>query len=80
VPALTGQDPIDLVVDGGPVPPTPPSGKGPLEVDLVTPRQPPPARPSTGPGTTHGFGGPLPLEAPSRSPASFILQVRPGNE
>jgi len=36
-------------------------------VDL-TPRQPPPAGPSR-PGTTHGFGGPLPLEEPSPSPA-----------
>jgi len=79
-PAPTGQDPMDLAVDGGPAPTTPPSGKGPLEVDLVTPRQPPPAGPSTRPGTTHGFGGPLPLEEPSPSPASSSRRVRPGNE
>jgi len=79
-PALTGQDPMDLVVDGGPTPITPPTGTGPLEVDLVTPRKPPPARPSTRPGTTHGFGGPLPLEEPSPSPAPFTRRVRPGNE
>jgi len=79
-PAPTGQDPMDLAVDGGPAPTTPPTGKGPLEVDLVTPRQPPPAGPSTRPGTTHGFGGPLPLEEPSPSPAPFTRRVRPGNE
>jgi len=79
-PAPTGQDPMDLAVDGGPAPTTPPSGKGPLEVDLVTPRQPPPAGPSTRPGTTHGFGGHLPLEEPSPSPASSSCRVRPGNE
>jgi len=71
---------MDLAVDGGPAPTTPPSGKGPLEVDLVTPRQPPPAGPCTRPGTTHGFGGPLPLEEPSPSPAPFSRRVRPGNE
>jgi len=79
-PAPTGQDPMDLAVDGGPAPTTPPSGKGPLEVGLVTPRQPPPAGPSTRPGTTHRFGGPLPLEEPSPSPASSSRRVRPGNE
>jgi len=79
-PSLTGQDPMDLAVDGGPAPTTPPSGNGPLEVDLVTPRQPPPAGPSTRPGTTHGFGGRLPLEEPSPSPASLARRVRPGNE
>jgi len=78
-PAPTGQDPMDLAVDAGPAPTTPPTGKGPLEVDLVTPRQPPPAGPSTPPGTTHGFGGPLPLEEPSPSPAPFTRRVRPGN-
>jgi len=79
-PAPTGQDPMDLAVDGGPAPTTPPSGKGPHEVDLVTPRQPPPAGPSTRPGTTHGFDGPLPLEEPSPSPAPSSRRVRPGNE
>jgi len=70
-PAPTGQDPMDLAVDGGPTPTTSPSAKAPLEVDLITPRQPPPAGPSTGPGTTHGFGGSLYLEEPSPSPAPF---------
>ena len=42
-PAPTGQDPMEVAVDGGPAPTTPPSRKGPLEVNLVTPRQPPPA-------------------------------------
>jgi len=42
-PARIGQDPMDLAVDGGPTPTTPPTGTGPLEVNLVTPRQPPPA-------------------------------------
>jgi len=79
-PAPTSQDPMDLAVDGNPAPTTPPSVKGPLEVDLVTPRQPAPAGPSTRPGTTHRFGGPLPLEEPSPSPASFTCRVRPGNE
>jgi len=78
--APTGQDPMDLAVDGGPAPTTPPSGKGSTEVDLITPRQPPPAGPSTRPGTTLGFGGPLPLEEPSPSPAPFTRRVRPGNE
>jgi len=79
-PAPTGQDPMDLAVDGGPAPSTPPSGKGPLEVDLLTPRQHPPAGPSTRPGTTHAFVGPLPLEEPSPSPAPLSRRVRPGNE
>jgi len=79
-PAPTGQDPMDLAVDGGPAPTTPPTRAGPLEVDLVTPRQPPAARPSTRPGTTHGFGGPLPLDEPSPSPAPLSRQVCPANE
>ena len=79
-PAPTGQDPMDLAVDGGPAPTTLPTGKCPLEVDLLTPRQPAPAGPSMRPSTTHGFGGPLPLEQPSPSPAPFALRVRPGNE
>jgi len=78
-PVPTGQDPMDLAVDGGPTSTTPPPGEGPLAVDL-TPRQPPPAGPSTRPGTTHGFGGPLPLEAPSPSPAPRERRVRPGND
>jgi len=79
-PAPTGQDPMDLAVDGGPAPTTPPTRASPLEVDLVTPRQPPPAGRSTRPGTTGGFGGPLPLEEPSPSPAPLSRRVRPGNE
>jgi len=79
-PAPTGQDPMDLAVDSGPTPTTPPTRAGPLEVDLVTPRQPPPAGPSTRPGTAHGFGGLLPLEEPSPSPAPSTRRVRPGNE
>jgi len=78
-PAPTGQDPMDLAVDGGSTSTTPPPGSGPLAVDL-TPRQPPPAGPSTRPGTTHGFGGPLPLEEASPTPASSTRRVRPGNE
>jgi len=74
------QDPMDLAVDGSPAPTTPPSRKGPLEVDLMTPRQPPPAEPSTCPGTTHGFGCPLPLEEPSPSPPPLGCRVCPGNE
>ena len=41
----TSQDPIDLVVNGGPAPTTPPTRAGRLEVDLITPSQPPPAGP-----------------------------------
>jgi len=78
-PTPTGQDPMDLAVDGGPTSTTPPPGSGPLAVDL-TPRQPPPAGPSTRPGTTHRFGGPLPLEEHSPTPASSTRRVRPGNE
>jgi len=78
--APTGQDPMDLAVDGGLTPTTPPSGKEPLEMDLVTPRQPPLAGPATRPGTTHCFGGPLPLEEPSPSPAPLGRRVCPGNE
>jgi len=79
-PAPAGQDPMDLAVDGGPAPTTPPSGTSSLEVDLVTPRQPPPAGPSTRPSTTHGLGGPHPLEEPSPSPAPLARRVCPGNE
>jgi len=79
-PAPTGQDPMDLAVDGGPAPSTPQSGQGPLEVDLVSPRQPPPAGPSARPGTIHSFGGPLPLVEPSPSPAPLGCWVRPGNK
>jgi len=79
-PAPTGQDPMDLAVNGGPTSTTPPCGTAPLEVDLVTPRQPPQAGPSTRPGTIHGFGGPLPLEEPSPTPAPRDRRVRPGNE
>jgi len=71
---------MDLAVDGGPTSTTPPPGEGPDEVDLTTPRQPPPAGPSRCPGTTHGFGGPLPLEEPSPSPAPRDRGVRPGND
>jgi len=79
-PASTGQDPMDLAVDGGPTSTTPLPREGPDEVDLTTPRQPPPAGPYKRPGTTHGFGGPLPLEEPSASPAPRDRRVRPGNE
>ena len=79
-PAPTCQDHMDLAVDGSTAPTTPPTGKGPLEVDLVTPRQPPPAGPSTRPGTTHGFGWPLPLEEPSPCPSPFTRRVCHGNE
>ena len=79
-PAPTGQDPMDLAVDGGPTSTTPLPGEGPDEVDLTTPRQPPPAGPSTRPGTTHGFSGPLSLEEPSPTPAPLGRRVRPGNE
>ena len=71
---------MDLAVDGNPAPTTPPTRAGPLEVDLVPLRQLPPAGLSTRPGTTQGFGGPLPLEEPSPSPALFTRRVRPGNE
>jgi len=79
-PGPTGQDAVDLAVNGGPTSTTPPPEKGRDEVDLGTPRQPPQAGPSTRPGTTHGFGGPLPLEEPSPSPAPRDRRVRPGNE
>jgi len=74
-----GQDPIDMAVDGGPAPSTPPARAGPSEVDLVTPRQPPPAGlPRL--GTIQVFAGPPSLEAQSRSPAPSDRQVRPGND
>jgi len=73
------QDPIDMAVDGGPAPSTLLAGPGPTEVALVTPRQPPPAGPLR-PRTTQDFGGPLPLEAQSASPAPFHCRARPGNE
>ena len=63
-----GQDPMDVAFDGDQAPSTPPSMAGPSQMDLVTPRQPPPAGPPL-PGSSHGFGGPLPLEEPSPSPA-----------
>jgi len=75
----TGQDPMDIAVDGGPAPCTPLAMAGPTEVDLVTPRQPPPAGPPR-PGTIQGFGGPLPLEAQSPSPASSNRRARPSND
>jgi len=78
-PVPPGQDPMDMAVDGCPAPSTPPARAGPTEVDLVTSRQPPPAGPPR-PGTIQGFGGPLPLEAQSPSPAPSDRRVRPGNE
>jgi len=78
-PVPLGQDPMDMAVDGGPAPSTPPARAGPTEVDLVTPRQPPPARPPR-PGTIQGFGGPLPLESQSRSPSSADHWARPGTD
>jgi len=44
-PVQPGQDPMDIAVDCGPAPSTPPTTMGPPEVDLVTPRQPPLAVP-----------------------------------
>jgi len=70
---------MDMAVDGGLAPSTPPTRAGPTEVDLVTPRQPPPAGPPR-PGTIQGFGGPLPLEAQSPSPAPSDRWARPGND
>ena len=35
---LPGQDPMDMAVDGGPTPFTPPARASPTEVDLITPR------------------------------------------
>ena len=78
-PSPQGQDPIDVAVDGDQAPSTPLSTAGPSQMDLVTPRQPPPAGPPC-PGSTQGFGGPLPLEEPSPSPALSSRRVRPGNE
>ena len=45
-PAPAGQDPMDMAVDGGQTPATPPARQGPTEVDLVTPRQHPRQVPS----------------------------------
>ena len=78
-PVPPGQDPIDMAVDGGPSSSTAPSGEGSDEVDLTTARQPPPPGPPRL-STTQGFGGPLPLEALSPSPAHSSRRVRPGNE
>jgi len=74
-----GQDPMDMAVDGGPAPSTPPARVGPTEVDLVTPSQPPPAGPPR-PGTIQGFGGPLPLGVESPSPTPSDRRARPGND
>ena len=73
------QDPMDMAVDGGPAPSTPPARAGPDEVDLVTPRQPPPAGPPS-PGPIQGFGGPLPLEAQSPSPAPSDRRAHLSND
>jgi len=72
------QDPMDMAVDGGPAPSTPPAMEGCTEMDLVTPRQPAPAGPTRS-ATIQGSGGPLRLEAQSPSPAPASLQVHPGN-
>ena len=74
-----GQDPMDMAIDGGPKPSTPPAIVCPSPVDLVTPRQPPPVGPPRH-GTVQGFGGPLPLEPQSPSPASSNRRARPGND
>jgi len=74
-----GQDHMDMAVDRGPAPSSALVRAGPPEVDLVTPRQPPPAGPPR-PGTMQGFGGPLPLEAQSPSPAPSDPRARPGND
>jgi len=74
-----GQDRMDMAVDGGPAPSTPLAGAGPSGVDLVTPRQLAPAWPPH-PGTIQCFGGPLPLEAQSPSPAPSDRRARPGND
>jgi len=79
IPEPQGQDPIDVALDGDQALSTPPSGAGPSQMDLVTPRQPPPAGPPR-PGSTQVFGGSLPLEEPSPSPAPSARRVRPGNE
>jgi len=42
-PVPPGQDAMDMAVDGGAAPSTPPAMEGPTEVGLLTPRQPPPA-------------------------------------
>jgi len=73
------QDPMDMAVDSGPAPSTPPARAGPDEVDLVTPRQPPPAGPPS-PGPIQGFGGPLPLEAQSPSPAPSDRRAHLSND
>ena len=78
-PEPQGQDPMDVAVDGDQAPSTPLCGVGPSQMDLLTPRQPPPAGPPRS-GSTQGFGGSLPLEEPSLSPAPSARQVRPGNE
>jgi len=69
------RDSQDRGVDGGLTGPTPLAGAGPHVVDLVSPRQPPPAGPPR-PGTVQGFGGLLPREAPSRSPAPSNCRAR----
>jgi len=70
---------MDVTVDGNQAPSTPPSWADPSQMDLVTPRQPPPAGPPR-PGSTQGFGGPLPLEESSPAPAPSARRVLPGNE
>jgi len=76
---LPGQDPMNMAVDGGPAPSTPPARAGPTEVDLVTPRQPPLAGPPR-PGTIQGYGGPLALEAQCPSPAPSARRACPRND
>jgi len=69
---------MQVAFDGEQAPATPPSGVGPSQMDLVTPRQPPPVGPAR-PSLTPGFGGPLSLREPCPSPAPFSRQVRLGN-
>jgi len=70
---------MEVAVDGDQAPSSPPGAVGPSQMDLVTPRQPPLAGPPC-PRSTQGFGGPLPLEEPTLSPAPSARRVCPGNE
>jgi len=86
-PLPTGHYVMDLAVDGGPAPTTPPCGQGSTEVDLVTPRQPPPAGPPSCPGTIQGFAGlsprrhqALPLHPPTMGLVPVMISQPPPRE